>query len=171
MDEKKVKDFFRAVYVERGYNDLDEIKMSWTVVSSRYSIREIVAGLNWICDNVTRRPNSAHFKQALEVEQKFMVQKAIDSIEEALKKYGHNKPEKAKEFLGERLWPCIGYSGGYQHLCRHFDRSNTPFMAQLRDRIQANLENPKKFQSLLAETKEVKGLINKTLNLIGGNDE
>lgn len=168
MDEKNVKDFFRAVYVERGYRDLDEIKMSWTVVRSKYSLEQIAKGLNWITENVTGRPSSTHFKQALEVDINQLVQKAMESIGDCLRRHGYNNPGRAKEELGDALWASIGYSGGYQHICRHFDRANTGYMAQLRDRLKANILNPKKFQDILPQSKEIKKLIKETNKALEG---
>lgn len=168
MEEKNVKDFFRAVYVERGYKDLDEIKMSWTVVRSKYSLPQILKGLDWITDNVTHRPSSTHFRMALEISHDHLVQKALESIGDSLRMHGYSNPGRAKEALGEQLWASIGYSSGWQSLCRNFDRSNTSYMAQLRDRVKANLLNPKKFQDVLPESKDMKKLINETNKALEG---
>ncbi len=171
MEEKEVKEFFRAIYVERGYKDLNEIKLSWSVVFGKYTLSQIVEGLNWISDHVTYRPNSAHFKLALSTQDKFLVQKAMDSIEDALSKHGYTHPLKAKELLGDRLWQAIGYSGGYQKLCREFGRANTQYIAQLRDRILANLDSPLKFQEALPESKKMNNLITTTIKKLGDKNE
>ena len=164
VTESKVKEIFKGVYIERGCSP-DQVVSSWSIVQRKYTLDQILEALDYISDNITTKPNSAHFKEALSGRQKDnkdTAQIAMKQLKTALSKFGYTNPNKAKEFLGGDLWASIGGARGYADICRNFDTSNTSYIAQLRDNISANLENPREFLDSLPENKKVNELLNET---------
>lgn len=169
--EKKVRQAFKLVFISRGCESKERIIAVWAACRRTMSLEQIMKAIPTVSMACRFVPNESHFHEALFMDNKDKVQKALDSIEEALKRFGYNNSGNARSFLGETLWASIGHAGGYQHLCRHFDRKNTTFVSQLRDRLSSNIQNPEKFQDLLSSNKDMSNLITTTLNKLGGSNE
>lgn len=55
-------------------------------------------------------------------------------IFEAIRKFGYNESQKAREFMGELAWQCVEGMGGYYHFCTSTNMGNDGMVrAQIRD--------------------------------------
>lgn len=75
----------------------------------------------------------------------------------SVKKFGWNKPQEAKEFIGSEGWDVVETWGGWEYICQNLGDSIsiTTFQAQTRDLVKSNKHTEIIEQQMLEEKKKL----------------
>lgn len=112
-----------------------------------FSLAEVKAGCQKCMENskIYRMPLPAVMIEAIRGQRdpKDMALESLDRIRNAIRVYGWQQSEKAKEYLSDDEWSFVCRRGGWQRLCsdRENNLNDTSVYAQMRDSLTTQYRN------------------------------
>ena len=117
---------------------------------SRYEIKDVKKALFWSLENCKFFPAISELKQFLEpkISNDDKINYMTGKIMKAIRTYGGYQGASAKEFLGDRLWEAVEFSGGWKTLCDTNVSQLSNLRAQLRRAVSGS-QHSEKIENML----------------------